>query len=339
MGDVLGKRIGLVAFLVLAGCSDPLSDVPRLSDAQLDGPEPVAEVAAAPEETGDGAGFFQRLLRKREVGAAEGDTRQADGSPAMATGQDTASPQAKPEDAETEAQAPARGGFLRRLFGSDKADTVTEGSEAQSERVVIAALGRDSGAAGPAAPKQGPRGGQGGAGLFSARKAAHLTGPDAREAAPGEVLPFGHVARACHVKRRDLGMEVGQYPERRPKYHLHDSDPGDPGLNSFYITGFGDGCPRQVTAALAVFGSPSMYEALRYGVPESARTGRETDRAYERIKSRVCSVSRNKPCGSRIDRMDRGTVFVSLYNRFEGADGWINILIHDGEMLAMAPGG
>lgn len=320
--------IGLVAIVALVGCSDPLSDVPRLSDTQLDGPEPVAEVAAAPDETEEDVGFFQRLLRPRDVGAVDGDDDEpvaSDDETDTVASEDAASADVASDDAETAPRAQKQGGFWDRLFGPERAETVA------SER------GGD--AAGPAVSEYRGRGGQARPGLFSNNKAARRTGADAREVAPGEVLPFGDVARACHVGRGDLGHEVGQYPEKRPKYRLYDSNPGHPGLNSFYITGFADGCPRQITAALAVFGAPSMYEALRYGLPESARTGRETDRAYERVKSRVCGVSRNKPCGNRIGRMDRGTVFVSVYNRFEGADGWMNILIHDGVIQAMAPGG
>lgn len=313
--------------MALAGCSDPLSDVPRLADTQLDGPEPVAEIAA-PDDTGDGTGFFQRLFRARDVGVVgDGGTQSATAGDEteVASPEDVAKVDAGREDAETARGGERRDSFWGRLFGSGAAGATPSA--------------HGDGAEGSDEPQYRGRGGQARTGVFAGNKTARRSGPDAREAAPDEVLPFGQVARACHIKRGDLGFEVGQYPVRRAKYHLYDSDPGNPGLNSFYITGFSDGCPRQVTAALAVFGAPSMYEALRYGLPEDARTGRETDRAYEKIKSRVCGVSRNKPCGNRVDRMDRGTVFVSLYNRFEGADGWINILIHDGEMLAMAPGG
>ena len=160
------------------------------------------------------------------------------------------------------------------------------------------------------------------------------SGPDARDAAPGEVLRFGDVARACHVKRGALGREVAKYPERGAKYRVYDSAPGNLGLHTFYITGFDDGCPRQITAALAVFGSAEMYEALRYGLPEKSRSSKPTDKAYEKIKSRVCGVSRNKPCGARMSQVGKDTVFLSLYNRFEGAEGWTNLLLSGGEVVA-----
>ncbi|WP_137701697.1 hypothetical protein [Marimonas lutisalis] len=325
--------------MAVAGCSDPLRQVPKLSEVEVDAPAPVVEAVAAPVETDENAGLFQRLLRNREVGAA---TYEAAAEAPDTTAQEAAADEAAEDgiavaSAES-AAAPEQRGFLGRLFSRDKAETVTGDAPEQVERVALVKPEGSGDDAGEQARPE-PKDSGGFSGLFGSRKAARLTGPDAREAAPGEVLPFGEIARACHVKRGELGREVGHFPEKRPKYRVYDSNPADAGLNTFYITGFGDGCPRQLTAALAVFGSPGMYEALRYGLPESARTGKATDKAYEKVKSQVCGVRRNKPCGAKIDRMERNTVFVSVYNRFEGANGWINILIHDGEMLAMAPGG
>ena len=127
---------------------------------------------------------------------------------------------------------------------------------------------------------------------------------------------------------------MARHPERGPKYRVYDSAPGNLGLHTLYVTGFDDGCPRQVTAALAVFGSAGMYEALRYAVPAKARSKKPTDKAYETVKAQQCGVSRSQPCGAKISRIEKGTVFLSLYNRFEGAQGWTNLLISDGRVMA-----
>ena len=156
-------------------------------------------------------------------------------------------------------------------------------------------------------------------------------GPDGRDVAFGTRLPYGEVARVCDAPRRSLGTEI----ERAAGWRLYDSDPGNTLPHTFYVTGFDDGCPRQFTAALALFGAPSMHEQLRYGLPAEVQPYSETDSAYERLKSRVCRVARSQPCGRRISRMERDTVFVSIYERFGENPVWKNLLLHDGEALAL----
>lgn len=328
---------------LVAGCSDPLKTVPRLGQVDVAAPEPIVEAVAAPAEVDRKTGLFARLLRKREVGetampavdpeaTTDASPTQGD-APIDTTDADTAADLPQPEVADARPAPEKRRGLLG-LFSRDKARSVTSEDDAQITRAALDTGTPSIDARPDPAPSREARGG-----LFSRSKAARLTGPDAREAQPGEVLPFGTVARACHMKRADLGREVAKYPETRPRYRVHDSAPGTQALHTFYITGFDDGCPRQVTAALVVFGSASMYEALRYGLPDSARSSRPTDAAYEKLKSKVCKVGRKKPCGSRIGRMEKTAVFLSVYNRFEGASGWSNLLVADGEVLAMDTGG
>lgn len=160
------------------------------------------------------------------------------------------------------------------------------------------------------------------------------TGPDARDVNVGTSLPFGEIARVCAARGTALGREVARFPERGRGYRLHDSAPGTTAPHSFYVTGFRDGCPRQFTAALAIFGAPSMYEQLRYGNGSKDRHSSATDKAYERVKSQVCSVPRRKPCGRKIKSLERDTVFISAYERFEDNARWADILVHDGTVLA-----
>ena len=62
--------------------------------------------------------------------------------------------------------------------------------------------------------------------------------------------------------------------------------PARPARRSYYLTGFKDGCARQFTAALVLFGSPESYEQIHYGPAGKSQPKAETDAAYEQVKSR-----------------------------------------------------
>lgn len=131
-----------------------------------------------------------------------------------------------------------------------------------------------------------------------------------------------------------MGKKIAQYPKRRPKYRIYDTKPGSVGRRSFYITGFPDGCARQFTAALAMFGSPALHELMRYGPGGDALPYAKTDAAYDKIKRRVCNVGKRRPCGASISKLERGTAFVSIYERYEVNSRWAEVLLHDGAVLA-----
>lgn len=170
---------------------------------------------------------------------------------------------------------------------------------------------------------------QGFLGLFSGDKAGDLP-----EIAPNTVLPYGEVARVCDLSRARMGKKVAQFPDRQPRHRLYDSDPGNTGPHTFYLTGFGDGCARQFTASVALFGSVGMHEQLRYGLPAEVQPYSKTDKSYEKLKSRICGVPRKKPCGGKLDRLERNTVFLSIYEKFGDNERWSNLLLHDGRLLA-----
>lgn len=157
------------------------------------------------------------------------------------------------------------------------------------------------------------------------------SGATAADVAYGTLLPFAVVGRVCEAKSRPKGARVER---SEAGYDLYDSAPGIPEARTFYVTGFADGCPRQFTAALAMFGAPSLHEQLRYGLPSDAYPYSDTDKAYEKVKSAICRVGRRKPCGSRIRTLERNTVFVSTYERSTYNGRWADILIHDGSVLA-----
>jgi hypothetical protein len=159
-------------------------------------------------------------------------------------------------------------------------------------------------------------------------------GPDAQIVAFGTSLPPGMVARVCDLPGGRLGKEIEKFPTRGRGYKLIDSKPGSSGTRPFYVTGFDDNCARTFTAALALFGSPTMHEQLRYGLPSKVQPYSLTDQAYEGIKRSVCGASKNKPCGEKITKLEKNTVFISMYDRIGSNASWSNILIHDGWVLA-----
>lgn len=256
-----------LALAVLAGCADPLRDVPKLSE--LD----VAE----------DAGKAQAL--------APSDT-----------------PLAQTRSATT----PSTGvlGMLQRAADSAKDSSTTT-------TAAVPTL---------AAAKPDP--------LPRRSKRLRANAPDALEVAAGTRLPYGQLARLCGANRQVLGNKVATYPEARGKFTLHDTKPGSTAQRTFFVTGFDDGCARQFTAALAMFGSPVMHEQLRYGLPSKVQPFSTTDEAYETLKQKVCRVGKGKPCGNSMRRLERTTTFLAVYERFGSNPRWKTVLLHDGEVLA-----
>lgn len=185
------------------------------------------------------------------------------------------------------------------------------------------------------APTASDRAGLGGQKFLGPRKKRERKGPDAQDVTAGTVVPYGTVVRVCDVKSNDLGKRVEKAGVGKG-YSLYDSVPDSTNPRTFYVTGFADGCARQFTAALALFGAPTLHEQLRYGRPASQYPYSTTDKAYELVKSSICGVAKRKPCGSKISRLEKDTVFISTYERFTDNGRWADILIHDGRVLAAA---
>lgn len=169
----------------------------------------------------------------------------------------------------------------------------------------------------------------------SAGSAPKPGAPDFREVAFGTTIPYGEVARVCGVSDAGLGKTTQTWPERGRGYAVHDSAPGAKGARTMYLTGFKDGCARQITAALVVFGAPETWEQIHYGPAGDSLPILSTDRAFEEIKALVCRVGQGKSCGSKMGKLEEDTVFVSFYERFEDNTRWTNILLHDGEVVAL----
>ncbi|PRY77838.1 hypothetical protein [Marivita geojedonensis] len=319
----------LIAGSLLAGCaSDPLRDVPRLSDADVSESEIQAAIRETPEAEAveptsvapQKRGLFGRLFGGAQASdpSPVPDVGVSDaGSDADAVTEDAVAETAAADA--TQPQTPRRGllGFLSRAA----ADAQTQ-PEADGVQVAALAPETRSDAGSTAAP--------GGARVANGPKPG---APDYQIVQMGTVLPYGTLARVCDVPTRKLGTRVERYPERGSGYAIYDSQPGNTAPHTFYVTGFDDGCARQFTAALAMFGSPETHEQLRYGLPSKVQPYSSTDAAYETLKSRVCRVGKGKPCGSAMSRLARDTVFVSVYERFGSNPVWKTILLHGGEVI------
>jgi hypothetical protein len=295
---VVEVRTGLLSVAsvgLLAACNDPLAGVERISDVALADDQPRREAVASPEE----------LARQDGVLGLVG------------------TPTERAEAPQPAAEKPGQRSFLARLL-SPAGDAVRESPRGTR----LASRGRDrivtSTRAQPSA--SGASLGRGRAALRPIRPAE-----TAQDIPYGTILPFAKVGRVCEARHRAKGRRVETSDSG---YVLYDTAPRSTGPRTFYVTGFADRCPRQFTAALAMFGAPSMHEQLRYGLPSKEYPYSDTDRAYEKVKSAICGVSRRKPCGNRIGALERNTVFISTYERFSHNARWADILVHDGAVLA-----
>jgi len=294
------------SLLILGACGDPLADIERVTDDTL-APGTVAATALPTQaELDREESVLSGLFRKRgEPDSVSDPTEASDGSVAA----DPATEEVAVAAAAPAEPAPARKG----LFG-----WLSRGSG--ENQVTNVALVED------VDPEENR----------SVSERPPTAGMALREVALGTALPFGEVARVCDVSKRDLGKQVERSEPRRSGYALYDSAPNSARPRSFYVTGFSDSCVRQFTASLAVFGTPTFHEQLRYGLPADEYPYSTTDRAYEQVKSRLCNVGRNKPCGARIARLEASTAFVSVYEHFGENARWADMLLHDGALLATA---
>jgi hypothetical protein len=150
----------------------------------------------------------------------------------------------------------------------------------------------------------------------------------------GETLPFGTVGISCDARPKDMGKRVDQFPNTgTATWQIYDTNPTSTTPRTQYITGFKDGCARQVTAALILFGAPSLHEVHRYAKARSKVSWSKADNTYETIKSKVCGVGRATPCPeNKIGKLEKHMAFVSVYKQFGDAQGWLELLLYDGKV-------
>ncbi len=166
-------------------------------------------------------------------------------------------------------------------------------------------------------------------GLFGPRRSDR---PDSA-IAPGTVLPFGEIGVVCGLRGQALGKEVDRFPAKGKGYRLYDSNPSSTLPRTHYLTGFKDGCARQFTASLVLIGSPVLHEQMRYDPSNKDIAVTEADKAYERIKRRICKVSKGEPCPEKhVAALEKGMAFVTLYERFGSNASWEEVLLHNGQI-------
>ncbi|AKS45114.1 hypothetical protein SAMN05444287_0202 [Octadecabacter temperatus] len=182
-------------------------------------------------------------------------------------------------------------------------------------------------------PRRGLRG------LFSGNGRAERprTGPDATDVDAGTVMPFGTIARVCGLGSNQLGTQI----DGGGGFRIYDTIPQTTSPRPFYITGFDDNCARTFTGAVVVTGDIETHEFVRYQGSNEGIDYTTTDNAYEALKASECRVGRGQPCGERTERLNRDTHFITVYNFFGGTFSsvptqWAQILVHDGEVLAMS---
>lgn len=255
------------------------------------------------------------------------------------------------QDAASIAEAPqeaAGPGFFGRLFGqvgSAEAAPIEAGgagpvaSRGGGTDAIPGDDAMDDAQSEDARPAAAPNGAGGGLlgflrdnmGRPSSGAAPSSDGPDSEVIPPGLRLGFGQIATVCGVSARQLGTRIA----RQAGFTLYDTAPNSRRLRTFHVTGFADDCARQFSGVVAMFGDAGMHEAVRYNGGTDDIAFSETDAAYEEIKGWYCGVPSGQPCGGRIDSLSRELVFLSVYSAFGTTSEWAEILLHDGEVVAM----
>lgn len=272
------------------------NDAPEAQDTAADAAGPVLDTVV-PVKSGLG-GIFGFLTPKQDKTATQAALKapQVDDAPSDAApvdATDAAVPPTKPESG-PENENEAPRAAQKSMFGFLKSKTAGGAQSKQSR----------------------------------ARKTAVST------VALGETLPFGVVGVSCEVRPKDMGTRVDQFPNSgAATWRIYDTNPSSTTPRTQFITGFKDGCARQVTAALILFGAPSLHEVHRYAKTRSKVSWSKADDSYEVIKTKVCGVARQMPCPEeKIAKLETQMAFVSVYKQFGDAKGWLELLLHNGKV-------
>ncbi|WP_299602395.1 hypothetical protein [uncultured Tateyamaria sp.] len=337
---MMRSAMACVMLLALAACGDPLRGIERVSEGATLPAEPGNNALPSEEELAREGSILGDFLDGTETDVAEGAAQSARPLPTADVSETgpVAAAQAQTAPQEQATQTPrTSGGLLGWLRGAAQNDT-----QAQADVVPVAAAPQDpetilaKAEDAPAAQSPDLVEPQKRRGLFGRPRAFAPGSADIIDVAPGMTVPFGQIARACAANPKKTATLVDKAAGKGRGYALYDTVPDSTGPRTFYVTGFSDNCPRQFTAALALFGEPAFHEQLRYGLPADEYPYSTTDKAYETLKRRICNVGRTKPCGTRIDRLSRNTTFISAYENFTDNARWADMLLHDGAVLATA---
>ncbi|HCP82499.1 MAG TPA: hypothetical protein DIT67_13340 [Octadecabacter sp.] len=234
------------------------------------------------------------------------------------------------------------GGLFRRMLNrqpNDPTNAAVEAALADAEAVDVEEPVQASDTETQPEPQQAETPRRGLRGLFggNGRTDRPRTGLDAADVDAGTVMPFGEIARVCGLRANQLGTQI----DGGGGFKIYDTIPHTTSPRPFYITGFDDNCARTFTGAVVVTGDIETHEFVRYQGSNESIDYTTTDNAYEALKASECRVGRGQPCGERTDRLNRDTHFITVYNFFGGTFSsvptqWAQILVHDGEVLAMS---
>jgi hypothetical protein len=355
----------------LAACGDPLADFERIEDVELADEATTAQALPDANDVAPTEGLFARIFNTEPAQAPLPEV-QDDAAAAIAADvaesagdapSDIAAVDVVVPSAEDDTQVGGLRGWLKRAAAAEpvaaeiqEPSTGVETADTAADDLVEPAK-RSGLLAGLLVDKDGPETVRTASlepeivapaetsALAEPKKRAGLFGNLNRDKVKtvtfaadvpyGTVMPFGKVGRVCDAKKQGtLGRRLDKVPFHGRGYALYDSAPDSVSARTFYVTGFKDNCPRQFTAALALFGTAALHEKLRYGRPSKEYPYSATDQAYEKVKRSVCRVSKNKPCGAAIATMQKNTVFISTYEKFTDNARWADILLHDGAVVA-----
>ncbi|MCO4841769.1 MAG: hypothetical protein KC439_02520 [Yoonia sp.] len=313
----MNRSLPLICVALLAGCAaKPVPEMPTLADVSL--AEDAVSLAIAEAVGGEASPETSKGILGRMFGAR---TPPAPVAVVAEGAEDITTPidlvDVASDVPSVEVAAPAPQGMFGRLFGGTRRATPVVSAGAATPEITPDVL----------APAR--------AGflsnVFAPKVTAARTGPDAQDVPVGTQLPFGQIARNCDVSGRELGTKV----DANAGYTLYDTIPNATAQRTHYITGFKDKCARQFTAATSLMGDIGTHEVVRY-LPSNAKLAySETDNAYETVKASFCRASRGQPCGAKLDRFAKTTTFITAYERFGSSPSWSNILLHDGQVIAI----
>ena len=285
------------ALLLLSACADPLANVARLGEVNLaEGAAVAAVMSGAADSAGAPLVLDQLLVPEQSDAGSSAETPIAYVGP----------------------YTPPRHGFWA-LFGAGPTEPAAE---------LAAPLAADptddipAGAAPVVAVSADP---------VASPNAAMGSSPDARQVAPGMLLPFGQIATVCGQPGAALGTRIAA----SAGYELYDSAPNQTALRVHYLTGFPDGCARIFSAALVLFGDVGTHELIRYLPSNAGMAQSRTDTAYEQVKAQFCGKSAGQPCGRALDRLAAHSTFITIYETFGTNPEWGEIFVHAGQVMAI----
>lgn len=145
------------------------------------------------------------------------------------------------------------------------------------------------------------------------------------------VAEDGPVTKVCGLRGGALGQQVAEAPGG---WTLHDVAPGSMSPRAFHVTGFADRCPREITGAVAVFGSAELYELLHFGPLKVAHRDDDVAQAYGALRQKACG-SATAPCSEKGQaELARTVVFVNVYP-VAGSDDHVDMLLSGGKLVAV----